>query len=528
MTKKISTKIFFTLAIFFTVGILSIFIYVSSNFQTITNDSASNNLKILSQTIFEGVRLSMNSGDPQVVSGTVHRLKEIDGIKELSLHKSKHVAEFFGQSVVEYKGDIADVFNAKQEILKEEFISDIRYIRLLKPLVAAEDCLMCHATSQKGDVLGVMELMLSLESVDKSFANFKTNILIGLLGGAVAAIIGFVIFFKSNVLKPINNLTLMAKELNSGEGDLTKRLNIMADDEVGEASTHINYFIEKIEYTVKKAKDSSGANIDLTKKIDNSMADMSKSSKKELEITKNTVALGAEMKGILESSVEVAEKTYIDIERAAFKLVETKEKITSMAKDIEESSIKENELAQNLHHLSNEAGQVKGVLAMISEIADQTNLLALNAAIEAARAGEHGRGFAVVSDEVRKLAEKTQKSLTEINTIVNHIVQSIADASTKMTENSENIRSINDVSIEAENDISDTTNIMNGALEIAKRSHKESNELAQQVSDIIGKIEEIGQIVSTNQASIEEIHGVAVELANLARELNEKLDAFRT
>ena len=90
---------------------------------------------------------------------------------------------------------------------------------------------------------------------------------------------------------------------------------------------------------------------------------------------------------------------------------------------------KEAQMNDRLNHLATEATQVKSVLEVIGDIADQTNLLALNAAIEAARAGEHGRGFAVVADEVRKLAERTQKSLIETNATVNVIVQSISDIS---------------------------------------------------------------------------------------------------
>jgi methyl-accepting chemotaxis protein len=523
--QTIKGKMIFTLVAFFTVGVIGLVTYTFSSFDSIMQESAKRNVDTVSNTAFIAVNNAMNLGSAEIIEQTIERSKQVEDIKDLKIYKSQAVIELFGyQEKMTDNPQIKKVFATKEQL----FIEEPHGIKQIKPLIATGECLMCHPNSVEGDVLGVMEIELSLDQTIEQIASFKSVILPAMAIAAVLAIVGLSLFMQKEILAPIATLEGRTKELSNDDGDLKRRLNFNKEDEISKAAYWVDRFIGKVQDIVTGAKNASGQNTHIAENLNDNASKIAQRTKKQVELVNTTTQLGQNMTQVLHRSVQTTQDSRDDIKVANEKLDNVRSALENFKTNLENESRMGMDMADRLNHLTGNAEEAKNVLNAISDIAEQTNLLALNAAIEAARAGEHGRGFSVVADEVRKLAEQTQKSLNEIEATISVIVQEISSTSTEMNKNADNLQILTKDADSVDNDLIETSDIVNNAYNVAENSVNDSNKLAKDVENVIEYIKEIQKISQENESDTNAISQAAKKLQETAHRLNDELNKFNT
>jgi methyl-accepting chemotaxis protein len=378
--------------------------------------------------------------------------------------------------------------------------------------------------NQQGEPIGAL---LVAVPENNYFAGFN-RIMIILAVMAIALIVGVTLFILSFIKKIMNPLVNMVDTANKlADGDLTFSVIVDRKDEIGQLLEAMSNMVGKWRHVVKEVKSASDNIASAGHQLSTSAEQMSRGSSEQSGRASQVATATEEMS-----------QTVVDIARNAGNIAASSAETLKLARagetivhksvnEVKEIAQTVDESARFVRSLGERSIHIGEIVNVINDIADQTNLLALNAAIEAARAGEQGRGFAVVADEVRKLAERTAKATSEIS----NMIKAIKDEVFKAIDSMENVSSKVNTGVELSSQAGDALEIIvkhADELQIMVQQIASATEEMSATADEVSKdIEQIAIVSKESSSASEQTTQAALELSNLSTNLQRTIGEFR-
>lgn len=410
---------------------------------------------------------------------------------------------------------LKDVFSGGEVIIQSE-LNDIPYAVFGK-----------NVTDFSGNSIGVMEIALNRSHYVSAISSARN---ITLLIGAFALVIGLFIAFiiGKTIVNPIQTAVGAMNEIAKGDGDLTKRLNEKGKDEIAQLGKAFNLYSERVRQMVLQVSGSTAQLAAAAEEMSVITNETNQGVQKQQSETEMVATAMNEMTATVQEvarhateASEAAQSADSEANDGKSVVQQTVTSINFLANEIENATVV-------INQLENDSDKIGTVLDVIRGIAEQTNLLALNAAIEAARAGEQGRGFAVVADEVRTLASRTQESTQEIQSMIESLQNGSRSAVKVMELSQEQSKQSVEKALNAQKSLDAITDavttISNMNIQIASAAKEQSN-VAEEINQ---NVVNISQVVDQTAEGAQQTQISSQELSNLANELQILVDQFKT
>ncbi|TNC98374.1 MAG: methyl-accepting chemotaxis protein [Gallionellaceae bacterium] len=358
---------------------------------------------------------------------------------------------------------------------------------------------------------------------DESLSH-TTSITILLVGTLLGGLFGYSIV--SGINNSVGELRGVMVRM-SADGDLTARVKVYGKDELGQAATAFNGLIDNFANIIRQVNNSTSAVSSSAANLSSASLQIAQGSQAQSEAAASTAAAVEEITVSINS---VASNTEDVRKLSAQSLSQTQQgnqSVTAMVGEIQTVQDAVNQIAGSVKEFVESTRAIAGMTQQVKEIADQTNLLALNAAIEAARAGEQGRGFAVVADEVRKLAEKSAQSASEIDQVTNSLNKKSGDVEATVRQGLRSLQTTQD-------QVGRVSGVLTEAGNLVERSNHGVSDIASSINEqslasaeIARNVEKIAQMSEENHAAVKSNSDEIVHLEQLAKELSSAVSRFK-
>ena len=331
------------------------------------------------------------------------------------------------------------------------------------------------------------------------------------------------------VLKNALVIQNVAHDLSEGEGDLLQTLPVgNSKDEFRAISIGINGFLKKMERTIVNIKSSSIYQTSLANALTSLTHQLRDKTKQSGEIATNTMEDLNTIRSLLDVNVTGSQEI-LDINKKSYEVLgDTTQRIGSIIDRISSTQESADMISEEFGNLIRDIEGLKEITTVIRDISEQTNLLALNAAIEAARAGEHGRGFAVVAEEVRKLSERTNKAINEVEASISVLVQSVGNATEQIDNNKEVVEALVEDGEKVKEEFATMSVSVDKSVNIATKSKESMGSMHDKIISVVEDIQYMAALSFENGEFVNEVDYIAVEVMATDEEIDDHLAFFKT